>query len=265
MKFGMPTLVECENAAECVALAKKFELDFVEINMSFPQYQPSEELIESLNELARIHNVFFTIHADEALSPFDFNKRVSECYFEVMRDTIRAAKRIGAPVINMHLQKGIYVTLPDKVILLTDVYFEEYLTRVKNFIKMCEDEIGNSGVVIAIENVDSNPFTESQIRALEYFMKSDVFALTLDTGHEMALDYKDEHVFRKYPEKLVHMHLHDCVGKSPHLPLGAGNIDVLSKISAFGGQTCLIEVKTIAGLEESVDFINKNYERKNNG
>ena len=262
MKFGMPALVECRDASECAALAEKLGLDFVEINMSFPKYQPSEELIAQLNELKQKHNIFFTIHADEALSPFDFNEKVSECYFDVMRDTLRVAKAVGCPVINMHLQKGVYVTLPGKVILLTDVYFEEYLTRVKKFIKMCEDEIGNSGVVIAIENVDSNPFTESQVKALEYFMKSSAFALTLDTGHESALENKDTYIFEKYPTKTVHMHLHDCVGKAPHLPLGEGNIDILAKISAFKGKTCLIEVKTVAGLESSVGFINRNI--KNN-
>ena len=263
MKFGMPTLVECRDAYECAQLAQLMGLDFVEINMSFPQYQASEKLISELNELKTKHGIFFTIHADEALSPFDFNNRVSDCYFDVMRDTIRVAKAIGCPVINMHLQRGIYVTLPGKVILLTDVYFEEYLTRVKKFIKMCEEEIGNSGVVVAIENVDSNPFTESQIKALEYFMESPVFALTLDTGHEAALEHRDTFVFERYDQKLVHMHLHDCVGKSPHLPLGEGNIDILEKIRAFNGKTCLIEVKTIAGLKSSVSFIKERYKSKN--
>ncbi len=262
MKFGMPALVECKDALECARLASSLGLDFIEINTSFPQYQPSEELIIQLLELKKQYNVFFTVHADEALSPFDFNQKVSECYFDIMRDTISMAKRIGCPVINMHLQKGVYVTLPGKVILLTDVYFEEYLTRVKKFIKMCEDEIGDSGVIIAIENVDSNPFTESQIKALEYFMQSPIFALTLDTGHEAALDNKDTFVFEKYPARLCHMHLHDCVGKAPHMPLGEGNINVLDKIAKFGGNTCLIEVKTIDGLKKSVDFINGNI--KNN-
>ena len=42
MKFGMPTLVECCDIFECCAVAEKYGLDFVEINMSFPQYQPAE-------------------------------------------------------------------------------------------------------------------------------------------------------------------------------------------------------------------------------
>ena len=126
MKFGMPTLVECRDIYECRDAAKKYGLDFIEINMSFPQYQPHTLSADALVEITENDGVFYTIHADEMLNPFDFNPQVSECYFGVMRDTIRFAKAIGAPVINMHLLKGVYVTLPGEVILLSDVYFDEY-------------------------------------------------------------------------------------------------------------------------------------------
>lgn len=258
MKFGMPTLVECNDIKECCEVAERFGLDFVEINMSFPQYQPDNIDVKALQSLSCEHNVFYTIHADESMNPFDFNTAVSECYFGVMRDTIRTARAIGAPVINLHLLKGVYVTLPGRVILLTDVYFDEYLTRVKKFIKMCEEEIGDSGVVIAIENVDSNPFTESQLKVLPLFMQSKAFALTLDTGHEDCLGYKDSFVFKEYPDKLCHMHLHDSDGKKPHLALGDGKLDILSKIRDFRGKTCLVEVKTVDGLRRSMEYLKSN-------
>ena len=114
----MPTLVECKDIFECVEVAKQNKLDFIEINMSFPQYLPSALSIDALREITARDGIFYTIHADEMLNPFDFNAKVSECYFDVMRDTIRFAKAVGVPVINMHLLKGVYVTLPGKVILL---------------------------------------------------------------------------------------------------------------------------------------------------
>lgn len=257
MKFGMPTLVECRDIFECRDAAKKYGLDFIEINMSFPQYQPHTLDVEALKEIIKEDGVFYTIHADEMLNPFDFNPSVSECYFGVMRDTVRFAKAIGAPVINMHLLKGVYVTLPGEVILLSDVYFEEYEEKVRQFIKMCEDEIGDSSLKICIENVDSNPFTKSQLAVLPHFMNSSVFALTLDTGHEHCLSAVDAPVFTEYPEKLLHLHLHDARGKSAHLPLGAGDVDVMGRLSALRGDTCLIEVKTLAGLAESVEYMKR--------
>lgn len=261
MKFGMPTLVECKDISECVRVARENDLDFIEVNMSFPQYIPSNSDVQLYSKLAKENGIFYTIHADEQLNPFDFNPAVADCYFKVMAKCIDFAKEIGVPVINMHLLKGVYVTLPDKVILLTDVYKTEYIKRVKDFIRMCEDRIGESGMRIAIENVDSNPFTESQITALEYFMESPVFALTLDVGHDDCMGGKDRHVFRKYTHKLAHMHLHDSDGKHPHLPLGEGQIDIDDKLAMLNeNSTCLIEVKTIAGLATSVDYLkNKKY------
>lgn len=257
MKYGMPTLVECNGINECIEVAQRLKLDFIEINMSFPEYLPSALDAEYLRRVTAEKGIGYTIHADEMLNPFDFNHKVSEVYFDVFRDTIRFAKSIRATVINMHLLRGVYVTTPDKVLLLTDVYRAEYLTRVRAFIEMCEREIGECGLKIAIENVDTNPFTSAQLEALDCFMQSSVFALTLDTGHEYCLGAKDSHVYEKYPEKLIHMHLHDAEGRSAHLPLGTGKVDIQNKLSLLHGDTCLVEVKTVRGLEESLAYLRR--------
>lgn len=259
MKFGMPTLVECKDIYDCVNVAERFGLDFIEINMSFPNYQVSALNVDDLKRITKEKGIFYTIHADEQMNPFDFNAAVSECYFKNMAECIDFALALNIPVINIHLLKGVYVTLPGKVILLTDVYKEEYISRVKAFIRMCEDKIGNAPLKIAIENVDSNAFTESQLVALEYFMASPVFALTLDVGHDDCLDGKDRHVFEKYPQKLVHMHLHDSDGKHAHLPLGEGKVNIKEKMAMLKhGETCLVEVKTIKGLEDSMKYLGDN-------
>ena len=256
MKFGLPTLVECEGLKECVDLASELSLDFIEINMSFPQYQVKNLDADELMRYRRERGIFYTIHADEQMNPFDFNSDVSACYFEIMREYIRFAKKLEIPVINMHLLKGVYVTLPGKVILLTDVYRDEYLARVREFIAMCEREIGDSALKIAIENVDSNQFTKSQLEAMPLFMASPCFALTLDIGHDTCLGSADRVVFDTYPEKLVHLHLHDSNGKSAHLPLGTASVDVKKTLALVPeGGTCLVEVKTIAGLRESVEYL----------
>ena len=131
MKFGMPTLVECRDLEHCAQVASRFGLDFIEVNMSFPQYQPHTLSVDEALRISEKYGVSYTIHADELLNPFDFNKKVSDVYFDVMRDTIKIAKEISAKAINLHLQKGIYVTLPEKVILLTDEYKDIYIENVK--------------------------------------------------------------------------------------------------------------------------------------
>ena len=92
MKFGMPTLVECNDLEECAKIAAQLGLSFIEINMSFPQYQPHALSVDEAKRIAQQYGVFYTIHADELLNPFDFNPVVREAYFQVMRNTIRFAK-----------------------------------------------------------------------------------------------------------------------------------------------------------------------------
>lgn len=257
MKFGMPTLVECKDLAACAEAAAGYGLDFVEINMSFPQYGAYALSAEECRRLTREYGVGFTIHADEGLNPFDFDPRVSSCYFDVMRETLRFALAIGAPIVNMHLLKGVYVTLPERVVLLNDIYREAYLSRVRDFVRMCEKEIADAPLRVAIENVDSNPFTESQREALRsVFLPSGAFALTLDVGHNECLGGRDLSLYEEYPAALRHMHLHDSDGRRAHLALGDGRVDIkraLSRLPSDG--TCLLEVKTLNGLSRSVEYL----------
>lgn len=259
MKFGMPTLVECPDLSACVKAVGEYGLDFVEINMSFPQYGAYALSTEECRCLTREYGIGFTIHADEALNPFDFNPRVSACYFEVMRETLRFALAIGAPIVNLHLLKGVYVTLPERVVLLNDIYRDAYLSRVRAFVRMCEEEIGDAPLRIAIENVDSNPFTESQREALRsVFLKSPVFALTLDVGHDACLGGRDISLYDEYPQALRHMHLHDSDGRRAHLALGDGCVNVADALSRLPSDaTCLLEVKTLEGLSRSVEYLKK--------
>ena len=118
MKYGMPTLVELSGIGEHISLAAKLGLDFIEINMSFPEYLPTALNPAELTRATEAHGIGYTVHADEMLNPFDFNPKVSAAYFDVMRDTIRFAKSVGVTVINMHLLRGVYVTTPTKVLLL---------------------------------------------------------------------------------------------------------------------------------------------------
>jgi sugar phosphate isomerase/epimerase len=63
--------------------------------------------------------------------------------------------------------------------------------------------------------------------------------------------------FKKNKNRLSHVHLHNCKGKSPHLPLGEGDVDILGmlKLTEETGSDCVIEVKTIEGLEQSVEWL----------
>lgn len=256
IKYGMPTLIECENIDECVDISKRLNLDFIEINMNLPQYQKDKIDIEHLENIIRDKDIFFTIHLDENLNVCDFNEEISKAYINTVLFSIDIAKRLNIPILNMHMAKGVYFTLPDKKVFLFERYKEIYLNKLIYFRDICAKAIGKSNIKICIEN--SSGYMRFMIEGIEKLLESDVFALTLDIGHAHATNNKDLDFIIKHEDRLKHMHIHDSINKKDHLPLGIGEIDIKDKLrlAKRNNCRCVLETKTIEGLKKSVEYIN---------
>ena len=73
MQFGMPTLIENKTLEENIALCKELGLNFIELNMNFPEYQTDRlEDTAKLIALAEEADIYYTIHLDENLNIADF-------------------------------------------------------------------------------------------------------------------------------------------------------------------------------------------------
>lgn len=256
MEFGMPTLIENKDIHENIALCKNLGFHFIELNMNLPEYQI--EKLEQLNffkELAEENGIYFTIHLDENLNIADFNHAVSEAYMDTVRRTIMVAKELRVPILNMHMNHGVYFTLPDKKVQLFEKYFAEYESKFCKFIKMCEKEIADSDIRICIEN--TNGFCNYEKKVIELMLESKVFALTFDIGHANAADNIDERFMLNHENRLAHFHIHDGKGKQDHLTLGAGEIDLAQRLHLAGknGCRCVVETKTIEALEKSAGWL----------
>ncbi|MCQ2435316.1 MAG: sugar phosphate isomerase/epimerase [Clostridia bacterium] len=262
MKFGLPTLIECRDVRECSDLALSLGLDFVEINMSFPQYLPQALSVSSLDRLRTESGIDYTVHMNETVDPFDYDLDVSAACFKVAEKTIAFARALGIRVVNMHLLPGVYVTLPDRRVYLHDTYLDEYSDKVRRFGEMCARAVGDSNLKICIENTDTpkNGWTSACRAAIDCLMDYDVFGLTLDTGHDFIADHGDMDVFDKYRDRIYHMHLHDAShDRGAHLALGNGGVDINGMLGMARERdaSCLIEVKTVAGLNESAEYLQK--------
>lgn len=259
MDFGMPTLIELNNLEDCAVLCNELGLQFIELNMNLPQYQLNEIDTDKFLKIADKYGIYYTIHLDENLNVSDFNSDVANAYTKTVLETINLAKILGVPVLNMHLSDGVYFTLPDNKVFLFNEYKEHYLKSIKNFIKACETAIKDSSIKISLEN--TNGFKDFHIEALELFMKSPVFSLTFDIGHDYCIGQKDERIILNYGEKLCHMHIHDANsnGKN-HLTLGTGEIDLRKYLSMARNNNCrvVLETKTIDALKKSVDWLERN-------
>ena len=269
MQFGMPTPVENHTLEENINLCNNLGLNFIELNMNFPEYQVQcLEQTEYLSELAKKAGIYYTIHLDENLNIADFNSLVSDAYLETVRRSIEVAKNllplrdlngdISQPLsLNMHMHHGIYITLPDRKVQMYDRNFETYMNSFSLFRSKCEEWIGDSEVMIAVENTDG--FREYEKKAIEFLLESPKFGLTWDIGHSKATGEKDVPFIMHHSEKLIHFHIHDGWEVPPknHLALGDGEIDLQGRLRLAKERNarCVIETKTIEALKKSVGWL----------
>ena len=274
MQFGMPTLIENHTLEENAALCEALGLRFIELNMNFPEYQVDR--LEQTNELVRIaeqHHLYYTVHLDENLNIADFNPLVTKAYLETVRRTILAAKallplrdRYGDPAqpltLNMHMHHGIYITLPDRKVQMYERNFETYMQSFAVFRSLCEEWIGDSSIMMAVENTDG--FRDYEKKMIAYLLESKKFGLTWDIGHSKAIREADVSFLMEHQDKLIHFHIHDGTETPPrnHLALGDGEIDLDArlKLAAERNARCVLETKTISALKQSVRWLRNNWE-----
>jgi sugar phosphate isomerase/epimerase len=255
--LGMPTLIECQDIEQNIELCKELGLDFVEISMNLPQFQIDQIDRNYYKSLMKEHNIFFTLHLPEKLNIADFDPNVRNAYIHTTASSINLAKEIGIPLINMHMIKGVYFTLPNQKVYLFDKYKDDYMRYIRSFGGLVSSLISNENICVSIEN--TGIYNLSFIRdAVSELLRRDCFSLTWDIGHDYSSGDMDTDFILSNIKCIRHFHIHDAVGKSNHLPLGDGEMDLQSKIdiAKTNNCTCVIETKTIQGLRKSIEDIN---------
>lgn len=262
LKFGMPTLIETKTLEECAALCRELGLSFIELNMNLPQYQPESMDVAHFRKVSQEYGVSYTIHIDENLNACDFNPAVAKAYRDTVLKTIEFAKEMDIPVLNMHMARGVYFTLPEGKVYLFEKYREEYLRNLAAFRDACEAAIGDSGVKVCVENWWGYP--DWQVEAIVLLLESPVFGLTFDIGHNYCKKGVDEPIILDRVARLRHMHMHDVKdGDKDHMALGTGQLDLQHYLALAEENHCtvVVETKTIAALRDSVKWLNEHYIR----
>ncbi len=255
MEFGMPVLIETETIEACTGLCEELGLGFVELNMNLPAYQADRLDIRQLTGLAADRGLYYTIHLDENFNPCDFNPEIADAYTRTALDTIAIAEKLGVPVLNMHLSQGVYFTLPERRVYLFEQYRDDYLRGMTLFRDRCGSAAQAAGVTICVENSDG--YTGFQCKAIDLLLEHPAFGLTYDVGHDHAIGGKDRDVILARSARLRHMHLHDAAGKSNHLALGSGEMNISACLDIAREHNCrvVLETKTIDGLRRSVRWL----------
>lgn len=269
IQFGMPTLIENKTLEDNVALCSRLGLRFLELNMNFPEYQADRlEETDCLIQAAEKHGLYYTIHLDENLNIADFNMLVTDAYLETVRRTIAVLKKLvylrdtygdkSQPLtVNMHMNHGIFITLPDRKVQMYERDFDNYMASFKAFRQKCEEWIGDADVRVVVENTDG--FRDYEKKAIEYLLESPCFGLTWDIGHSKAVGETDVPFIMAHTDRLCHFHIHDGTENPPknHLALGDGEIDLAARLNLAEERNarCVLETKTIAALEKSVAYV----------
>ena len=271
MQFGMPTLIENRTLEDNAALCRSLGLSFIELNMNFPEYQLDRlEHTDALMRIAERTGIYYTVHLDENLNIADFNPLVSDAYLETVCRTVNAAKKLlplrdrfgdgSRPLtLNMHMNHGIYITLPDRKVQMYDRDFDTYMKSFARFRSLCEEWIGDGDVMIAVENTDG--FRDYEKKAVEYLLESPKFGLTWDIGHSKAKGEMDVPFILEHQGHLIHFHIHDGTETPPknHLALGDGEIDLKNRLRLAESRNarCVLETKTILALRQSVEWLRR--------
>ena len=257
LKLGMPTMVEMESIEEGAALCRELGLEFLELNINFPQFTLDMLDVNKLKAIAEEYGIYYTLHLDDEMSIADFNPYVADGYCRTVYDAVKLSKELGIKKLNMHMSRGAKYTLPTKVIYFFKAYEAEYLQNMKQFRDACTEAVGDSDILICVEN--TNGFLPFQKKALEILLESPVFGLTFDIGHNYCAKDADEAWILSHKDRLHHFHIHDARdGSKDHLALGKGELDVKRYLTLAEELGCsvVLETKTVEGLTESVNWKN---------
>ena len=271
MQFGMPTLIENRTLRENVSLCKRLGLRFIELNMNFPEYQTDRlKRTDTLIRAAEKAGIYYTVHLDENMNIADFNPLVTKAYLETVRRTIGVMKKLldlrdrfgdgSQPLtLNMHMHHGIHITLPDRKVQMYERDFSTYIRAVRQFRDRCEEWIGESPLMMAVENTDG--FRSYEKEAVECLLESPKFGLTWDIGHSKATGEKDAPFIQSREDRLIHFHIHDATENPPgnHLALGDGEVDLVKRLQLAEARNarCVLETKTVEALQRSVAWLSQ--------
>ena len=244
MKYGMPSLIEFNSIEENVNFAKANNLEFIELNMDLPYCQTLSNL--------DIYHFDFTMHISEELNVGELNKHLCKSYLKEAIRQIKLGIKNGIKRYTIHLDSGVYFTLPSEKVFLNEKYHSIYQTNLENSCKVLNDLAKDNDIMINFENLKVQDFTSLAINIIN---KYKYLGFTLDIGHNEKNGDKAYPLFKK-SNKIHHIHMHDFDGKSDHLAIGDGTIDFKKYKNELKKNYVVIEVKETSQLISSIKKIN---------
>jgi len=251
MIYGMPSLVEFKSIEDNVTFAKKNNLKFIELNMDLPYCTNIKE-----NEL-QIYDIDFTMHISEKINVAELNDNLRVAYLNEAIRQIELGVKNNIKKFNIHIDSGVYFTLPDGKFFLNERYQDIYQKNIEKSCKVLNEIAKKYNISINFENTKIQKFTPLAVNIISNYK---YLGFTLDIGHNEKNKNKAFELFNK-TNKIRHIHLHDYDGNSDHLTLGKGIIDFKKYKNILEENYIVIEVKQSNELLESIIYLRKNKDK----
>jgi sugar phosphate isomerase/epimerase len=245
IKIGIPSLVEFNTIKENFDLAKKLEVDFIELNLNLIYCTPNKKLREAI-----IDNPFeYTIHYYDDVDISTKSLLKKECLLRDVKEICNLIEGLDVKKIVFHINSGPHVTVGEKKHF---VYKDDpdYIIRTLDTLSNVLAILSENKVEMLLENVGifdhMKPLYEELIRNNYHFV--------WDVGHDFRYRRQFTNIKNQYNPIISHMHLHDVLCKRDHRLLYSGAIDIdkYKKYAEANNLSVVIEIKDKKNLIESI-------------
>ena len=245
----MPQLFEYESFEDNFKLAKKLDLDFIELNLNFASCREALEKRQVL-DLVNKYNVETTLHFyDEAdLGSYD---EVTKAYLALLEKYASLAQGF-VKRINVHLIPGPVVTISGIKHYVYEKEYDSYIKRLVKNLKAAQDICHKYDMNMVIENTDNTP--SYQTRVYQDLLKKG-FRFCYDIGHDHLSNDIVLGLLKDVNLPFDEFHVHDAKNRSTcHLALGTGTLDIAKykRLAETNNAYVVLEVKQESDLLVSV-------------
>ncbi len=254
MKIGMPVLFEYDSVCENVKLAKELNVDFIEMNLNMAYCREALEGKEDLHKLFNENNLDMTLHFYDE-TDFATYVEVIDAYLGLLEKYVKLGAKYNLKKVNIHLNCGPVVTISGVKNYIYEKEGEDFKKRITRALNKALDILSPYGIDLVIENVNYGkeiPYLKDVYR----FLKAEGYNFNLDVGHDDNSGYFVTKLDKEIDLGFKEFHVHDANGKTDHLCLGDGNVDLkyYKSLAEKNDAYVLLEVKSSDDLRKSVPY-----------
>lgn len=245
----MPQLFTYQNIEDSFKLAKKLDLDFVELNLNFASCREALEK-KQVQDLVNQYNIEATLHFyDEAdLGSYD---EIVKAYLGLL-DKYALLGKGFVKQINVHLIPGPVVTIAGAKHYVYEKEYDSYIKRLVSNLKEAEAICHKYDMNMVIENTDMTPAYQARVYQDLY---KEGFRFCYDIGHDHLSNDLVLGLLKDVNLPFDEFHVHDAKNRSTcHLALNAGTLDIAKykRLAEKNNAYVVLEVKQESDLLSSV-------------